>query len=386
MLFTQQGGYKIKEFEDLSVAIIACGMRRDYVQPFFKSNFKPYIYYIEKGFIDFNVQDYDFIKPYNNWLKLLYLLIRSRPEIVIAQEPFFLKLLMVNFVTVLYCKLFKKKYVVIAIENIDPQIKYGKMSFFLNLFNKIYIRNATQIIALNNDAKRLIEKYSDISVRRKFRNVFFGVWGVDVTEFSPKVLAGDPDIGDNTILFVGRLIEGKGILQLIEAMQTVRRTVADARLFIVGNGPLKKGIEKLNKEYITIHGGMKNEDLPGYFRSARITSVPAITTKKWAEQVGMVNIQSIACGTPVVTTRSGSIPEYIPDGKAGLLVEEGDVQELANALIRLLIDHELNSVFGAEGRKLALDKYDADKSFKDFELLIGELSNTTIPSIQPEAI
>ena len=73
----------------------------------------------------------------------------------------------------------------------------------------------------------------------------------------------------------------------------------------------------------------------------------------------MTNIQAMACGLPVVSTRSGAIPEYVPDGRAGFLVPECDPQALAGAILRLLGDEALRQRMGAAARDYALEHYDA---------------------------
>jgi glycosyltransferase involved in cell wall biosynthesis len=330
---------------------------------------------MHKGYIDFDVNEYSYIKEYKNSLQLLYFLIKFRPNLIFSQEPFALRMLFINLVTILYCLIFKKKYIILAIENIDPKTKYGKLATLLKPFFRLYIKNSFRIIPINKDSEKLVAKYSSKKVVEKFERLLFGVWGVDVDEFSPVSKLDDPNLGNNAILFVGRLIEGKGIRHLINAMTIVRQRVKDANLYIVGDGPLKEETKNYNSTWIHFLGSIANKELPGYFRAAKVTSVPSITTKKWAEQLGMVNIQSIACATPIVSTKSGSIPEFFPDGEVGMLVPEKNPDALADALTTLLNDDMLNKKLGEKGRKLVTAKYDMHKNTLKFEKFISQLSS-----------
>jgi glycosyltransferase involved in cell wall biosynthesis len=83
----------------------------------------------------------------------------------------------------------------------------------------------------------------------------------------------------------------------------------------------------------------------------------------------------MACGVPVIATRSGAIPEYVPDGVAGLLVPEGDLEALAGAILTLLEDEALRRRLGGQGRAYALAHYDARQHVAAAEALWLELTS-----------
>jgi len=127
------------------------------------------------------------------------------------------------------------------------------------------------------------------------------------------------------------------------------------------------------KKGIRYIGMVKNQDLPALFNNALFTVYPSVTLKRWEEQVGMVNLQSLACGTPVITTKSGAIPEYI-NSKIGILVPERDSKALAEAMRKLLEDEKLRSKLGQAGRQYILENFDAQKTIKKTEeILLGLL-------------
>lgn len=147
---------------------------------------------------------------------------------------------------------------------------------------------------------------------------------------------------------------------------------------MIGEGSLRGGIARFSKENnlendIILLGAVKNRDLPPYFRAAEITVTPSVTTKKWREQIGMVALQSMACGTPVVSTFSGAIPEYVRHNETGILVPERDPDSLAAAMVKLLRDAELRRRLGVNAWKHVVENFDAKKNVIANEKLILDL-------------
>jgi glycosyltransferase involved in cell wall biosynthesis len=144
----------------------------------------------------------------------------------------------------------------------------------------------------------------------------------------------------------------------------VRERLPDLRLTLIGEGPMVSEVRSFAIEHslqhvLSLPGVVQNRELPSHIRMADIVVSPSIAVDAWAEQVGMVNIQSIACGTPVVTTASGSIPEFIEDGVSGVVVPEKDPSALASAMIRLLTDAQLHCRLSTACRRAAELRYDA---------------------------
>ncbi|MFN4133859.1 MAG: glycosyltransferase family 4 protein, partial [Candidatus Hadarchaeales archaeon] len=192
-----------------------------------------------------------------------------------------------------------------------------------------------------------------------------------------KRTGGEPNLG-KAILFVGLLDERKGVAHLLQAFKKVKEKIKDLKLVMIGKGPLYEKIVQFAKENrlendISLLGVVSNERMPDYFRAALLTVIPSITTKKWEEQVGMANIQSMACGTPVVSTFSGAIPEYVKHGRTGILVPEKDHESLAVAIIKLLKDEKYRKKLGRNARKYAVANYDLRKTMKKNEEIVLNL-------------
>lgn len=142
------------------------------------------------------------------------------------------------------------------------------------------------------------------------------------------------------VLFVGRLAEKKGVTYLIEAMKQV-----DAKLIIVGDGPLRESLEEQAKEQgdkIEFLGAKTHDELKTIYASADVFVAPSITAKDGDQEgFGLVMLEAMASGLPIVASNSGGITDLICNKKNGILVEEKDVGSLANSINMLLMDEKL---------------------------------------------
>ncbi len=152
----------------------------------------------------------------------------------------------------------------------------------------------------------------------------------------------------NTILYVGRIVPEKGIAYLLQAM---RQITAAARLLVNGDGigrstalalARRLGIE----DRVEFLGWTSPEALLACYREADVVAVPSV----WPEPFGLVGIESMAYGKPVVAFRSGAIPEWLSHGETGYAVERGDVAGLAHAIETLLSDSALRERMGCAAR------------------------------------
>jgi glycosyltransferase involved in cell wall biosynthesis len=173
--------------------------------------------------------------------------------------------------------------------------------------------------------------------------------------------------GGQTVLFVGRLVERKGVDDLINAFRLVLKDFPLARLEIVGDGPERTKLERLVadlglEEKITFFGGLRGDALHDRYRLCNVFVMPSKTMKDDVEGFGTVFLEAGLAGKPSVGTRSGGIPEAILDGETGILVEEGDVQELASAIKRILADANLGLRLGVGARTRVLSEFTWEKS------------------------
>jgi len=174
---------------------------------------------------------------------------------------------------------------------------------------------------------------------------------------------------DFIILFIGRLIWQKGIYDLLYSIKKILITrselKAKLKLIIAGDGPEKKSlikeISRLDlKNNVIFLGKIEYEKTPELYNIADVFILPSNPTKIWDEQFGMVLIEAMACGIPIISTQCGSIPEVV--GDSAILVSPHDFVELSNALAKLIDDAELRKNLRIKGIKRAKLLYDSNKT------------------------
>lgn len=185
--------------------------------------------------------------------------------------------------------------------------------------------------------------------------------GVDLTQFHPTQHKAR-DI--KTVLYVGRLVEEKGILDLYKAFKMVERDVQRVTLRIVGTGPLENTIRRLIQkdcfQDTVIIEHKSYHEMPSVYQQADVLCVPSKKIKTWEEQYGMVFVEAMASGVPIVSYSTGSIPLIV--GNAGLLAKESNIEELSALIIQIIRAKELGKKIGTIGRERAEKLFDAKKT------------------------
>ena len=167
-----------------------------------------------------------------------------------------------------------------------------------------------------------------------------------------------------TILFVGRVTPLKRVLDLIQAFAKIARQVPSAQLRIAGECSSERSYVESVRGFIKkanlgdrahLLGSLPEEAILDEFARCDVLALPSAQ-----ENLPMVIAQAMATGKPVVATPVGGVTEMVHDGETGFLVDVGDVDGLADALLRLLRDPSLRARMGQSGRKFALENYHAD--------------------------
>ena len=184
--------------------------------------------------------------------------------------------------------------------------------------------------------------------------------GVDASKFERADERAVRDVreryGPRIVLGVGRMIYYKGFAHLVRAMRGV-----DARLLLIGSGPLRAELEALRDE-LSLGGRVsflgEVPDAAPYFAAADVFALPSVAR---SEAFGIVQLEAMACGVPVVNTRLDSgVPFVSPDGVSGLTVPPADAPALAAAINRLLADPGLRARLGAAGKRRVAQEFSAD--------------------------
>lgn len=165
------------------------------------------------------------------------------------------------------------------------------------------------------------------------------------------------------VLFVGRLVYYKGIQYLINAINQV----PNVSLVIIGSGPLKKEllnqIQNLNLEKrIHILPEVDEHTLHSFYEACDIFVLPSVEK---SETYGIVQIEAMACGKPVICTELKTGTTFInQDGVTGLVVSPRSSVELSVAITKLVADSSLRSKFGENARKRAFNEFSSEKMVK----------------------
>jgi len=181
--------------------------------------------------------------------------------------------------------------------------------------------------------------------------------GVDLEHFSPDVSPVDQFCdGKINILFVGRLETRKGLNYLLDAYELVKKGNADCRLLIVGPGTrlrrkYEKRVRQRNIKDVVFVGQVSYDELPRYYKTADIYCSPATG----CESFGLVLLEAMAVGTPVVASSVDGYVRVLTHGAEGLLVPPKDRESLAQALTTLVGDESLRHQMGERGKATALN-------------------------------
>lgn len=360
----------------VSYAIVSYAIRRDLHDPLrFFEVLRPIHFYRHASYADMTEEEKEGSHRFTSSAELFAKLEQASPQIVQGGEPFVRRLVPTTWAVLAYSKLRHRPYVVPSVDNLPIAGKYGGLwATALRAAVRPYVRSASLAIAPNRAAEDNL-RWAGARPERLTR-MMYGTWGVDTTEFSPEGQKTALPLGDPAIVCLGRLDRSKGIFDLVAAMPKILSTT-NANLIFIGDGPDREELEAQVArtrfaDHVAFLGSVKNRDVPSYLRAATVLAMPSRTTQRWAEQVGMSAIQAMACGVPVVSTTSGSIPEFVDDGVSGILVPEGDVDALATALTRLLTNRELLSRLARQAREQAVERYDARTNIRAIERRILE--------------
>ncbi|MEU9018290.1 glycosyltransferase family 4 protein [Actinomadura sp. NPDC048394] len=185
-------------------------------------------------------------------------------------------------------------------------------------------------------------------------------------------------LGDGpVVLSVGRLVRRKGHDVLLRSWRDVVRRRPDARLVIVGDGPMRRRLAEQAREAggtVTLTGTVTPADLPYYYAAADVFTLPCRDDRRGlqTEGLGLSVLEASAAGVPVVVGRSGGSPEALVDGRTGVLVDASGPDELALALHRLLAEPGRAAAMGVAGREWARGRWSWDAAAARLAALLND--------------
>jgi len=291
--------------------------------------------------------------------ELLAMMKRKDFELLVAHTPvpFFAD------VASLIAKLLKKPVVIVYHSG---ELKTGSWidllaGFYERTVEKMTLKNA-KVISVSRYVQRVLWKKGFYS-KVKYPKV-----GEDF-------LLAEPDFKGkgNVILFVGQLGKfhrWKNLDLLLKALVLVKREIPDVRLIVIGGGDLREYYEKLSKELglgnnVRFLGFVSKKELIECYKTAKVLVLPSSKS----EAFGMVVLEALALGTPVITSKAGEFPIIVEEKKSGLLAEL-DEKDLAKKILFLLRDEKTRRKIAIIGHKLIDRRF--PHSFCDY-LFVMEL-------------
>jgi glycosyltransferase involved in cell wall biosynthesis len=239
-------------------------------------------------------------------------------------------------------KLLPKTMIVSETEqNIDKHLPFP-----FERYRAFTLANADFVVGRSNEAVEVIRSKGYRGPAQMIPNA------VDAKLFHPmdrEKCRADAGLSGFVVGYAGRLVEEKGLIDLIES---IRLCPPQINLLAVGDGPLR---DKFSGERMRVISNRPLAELPALMNAMDVLVLPSRTTASWKEQFGRVLIEANACGTPVIGSDSGAIPDVV--GEGGLVVPEGNPAKLAEAIQQLMNDPLRRAQIGEAGRKQALKNY-----------------------------
>ena len=175
-----------------------------------------------------------------------------------------------------------------------------------------------------------------------------------------------------TLLFLGRLGKRKGIYDVIEALVKVKQRHSDVLLIAAGDGE-REEVERFAK----LMGVRENIEIPGWIDQKQARK---LRRKSWIyvmpsynEGLPMSILEAMSSGLPVISTPVGGIPDAVSDGVEGLLIEPGNVEQLAESIVRLLEDNALRRQMGLAAEEKIRNTFSTESTVPQIEAIYQEI-------------
>ena len=245
---------------------------------------------------------------------------------------------------------------------------------WLRGFVRWALRTSDAVVAISSYTAREIARFAQVPVR-----VIPYTLGFDEVPQTSRPGRGARQ--DFRIVFVGRLVERKGVTHLIEA---VRRLPAElhAHLTVIGEGPERQALEAQARaagleRRVDIRGRVPDAELRDAYAASDVMVLPSILDARGdTEGLGVVLLEAMSYGIPVVASDIGGITDIIENGNSGLLVRPADADQLARALERVARDPALAARLGTAGEQRVRQAFGWPEIMAKWEECYGSLAQT----------
>lgn len=284
-----------------------------------------------------------------------------------------------SFLAMLYAKMFKQRIILWGESNKYDQRYYYPLK---ESYKRWYVKNCTEYLAAGAASFEYLVSLGAVADRiwvapDAVDNDFFSQ-AYDKERKVKEMFRCSKGYPEKIILYVGRLIDQKGIFDLLKAFQALLHKRPDLGLVLLGNGPQENAYKHFcqvnNLKNVFFEGFVHQEDLPAYYAIADVLVLPT-HSDPW----GLVINEAMACKLPVIATDvAGAVQDLIYNGENGYVYKKGDIGGLVKSIQRVL-----NGDKGKMGQKSyeIVQNYSPQKCAQGFLEVIGKTRNTAYPRV-----
>lgn len=295
-----------------------------------------------------------------NAINLKRKLIRHKSDIIFLNTAFDYKTLTRDSISIFILKMFNKKVKIILKTHGTTQ----SAIFSKSVLKKYLLRNIDLLLVLSQEE---LQSFKELP----FNKIGITANPIDFKQYNQdRNFKKQEEIDQETIvlLFVGRFIKEKGILELIEACRLIKEKTLPFKLFCLGNGPLLGEIQQLIKDFeleneIILVGHIPEEKTKYYYSNCDILILPS-----YKEGFPMAIFQAVAAGKPVITTKINACADHLREYENCLWVEKNNPNDLAEKITFLLNNDELKRKMNQNNKAIA-QNFTAEKIVENLNLL-----------------
>lgn len=340
-----------------SICLFSCCMQQANIKPFHncssllnkisKTLYLIPIYQGETQEVNYSVNNiYEIVNEYHDsqvltifeyfktQMKVLYYFFSIRRDVDVC--AFYLG--DISIFPIIFSKVFRKRTVLLLGGCLEKEIllkndSFGRLKLLLQRINLSLIDKLVLY------SPRLIEEWN--LKRYKEKVSIAHEHSLDFSEFK---LTKEFQKRENLIGYIGRFSEEKGIINFIRACSLVSEKNKEYKFLVGGSGHLENEIKKLIFQYnlteeVNLVGWVSHETLPIYLNNLKLIVLPS-----FSEGLPNIMLEAMACGTPVLVTPVGSIPDYVVDTQTGFIMEDNSPECIAKNILRALSFNDINKI------------------------------------------
>jgi glycosyltransferase involved in cell wall biosynthesis len=279
-----------------------------------------------------------------------------------------------GFIAVIYKRLINNKVKIIVTSHGGDIFSFD--NFFGNIIKKFVLKHTDEVTAVSNAIKN---KIHTIGYKKEI-SVF--PMGIDTNKFNPnkfnQSIKKQLNIENYFLLFVGRIVEKKGLVFLIKAMPQILQSFPKVKLVVIGDGPEKDSLFKLcNKlnilENVIFLGAIPHNKLPSYYATADIFIGPSVIAKSGdREGFGLVFAEAMSSETVVIATNLPAIQDIV-NKNTGFIVEQKNPHAIATTVVNILKNKSRLEKMKKNGRMHIVSNYDISIVNNNYKKLIEKV-------------